>query len=101
MNLLKIDLFQNEVFVFTPAGDLIQLPSGSTPIDFAYDVHTEVGNHCLSAKIDGKIVPLNTPLKSGDHIEILTSNSQTPSVAWLKYVKTAKAKNTEKEASFL
>ena len=92
MNLLKIDLFQNEVFVFTPAGDLIQLPSGSTPIDFAYDVHTEVGNHCLSAKIDGKIVPLNTELKSGETVEVITSDSQAPSLAWLKFVKTTKAR---------
>tara|TARA_B100000029_G_scaffold112346_1_gene104493 strand:+ start:13946 stop:16126 length:2181 start_codon:yes stop_codon:yes gene_type:complete len=92
MNLLKIDLFQNEVFVFTPAGDLIQLPSGSTPIDFAYGVHTEIGNHCLSAKIDGKIVPLNTELKSGETVEVITSDSQGPSPAWLKFVKTTKAR---------
>ena len=92
MNLLKIDLFQNEVFVFTPAGDLVQLPAGSTPIDFAYDVHTEVGNHCLSAKIDGRIVPLNTELKSGKTVEVITSDSQLPSPAWLKFVKTTKAR---------
>ena len=92
MNLLKIDLFQNEVFVFTPAGDLVQLPSGSTPIDFAYDVHTEVGHHCLSAKVDGRIVPLNTELKSGQTVEIIASDSQTPSAAWLKFVITTKAR---------
>ena len=84
MNLLKIDLFQNEVFVFTPAGDLVQLPASSTPIDFAYDVHTEVGHHCLSAKVDGRIVPLNTELKSGQTVEVITSDSQLPSAAWLE-----------------
>ncbi|MEE2876403.1 MAG: bifunctional (p)ppGpp synthetase/guanosine-3',5'-bis(diphosphate) 3'-pyrophosphohydrolase [Candidatus Neomarinimicrobiota bacterium] len=92
MNLLKIDLFQNEVFVFTPAGDLVQLPAGSTPIDFAYDVHTEVGHHCLSAKVDGKIIPLNTELKSGQTVEVISSDSQLPSPAWLKFVRTTKAR---------
>ncbi len=92
MNLLKIDLFQNEVFVFTPAGDLVQLPTGSTPIDFAYDVHTEVGHHCLSAKVDGRIVPLNTELKSGQTVEVITSDSQLPSAAWLKFARTTKAR---------
>lgn len=92
MNLLKIDLFQDEAFVFTPAGDLVQLPVGSTPIDFAYGVHTEVGHHCLSAKVDGRIVPLNTELKSGQTVEVITSDSQAPSAAWLKFVKTTKAR---------
>ena len=92
MDLLQIDLFQDEVFVFTPAGDLIQLPSDSTPIDFAYDVHTEVGHHCLSAKVDGRIVPLNTELKSGHTVEIITSDSQSPSYAWLKFIRTRKAR---------
>ena len=92
MNLLKIDLFQNEVFVFTPTGELVQLPSGSTPIDFAYDVHTEVGHHCLSAKVDGRIVPLNTELKSGQTVEVIASDSQAPSAAWLKFVITTKAR---------
>ena len=92
MNLLQIDLFPDEVFVFTPEGDLVQLPSSSTPIDFAYDVHTEVGHHCLSAKVDGKIVPLNTSLKSGQTIEIITSDSQSPNYAWLKFLRTSKAR---------
>ena len=83
MNLLKIDLFQNEVFVFTPDGELIQLPLGSTPIDFAYEVHTEIGDHCISAKVDGKIVPLNSQLVSGSTIEIITSDSQKPSTCLL------------------
>ena len=93
LNLLKIDLYEDEIFIFSPKGDLFQLKAESTPIDFAFHVHSQVGFHCITAKVNGKIVPLNTPLKSGDHIEILTSDSQTPSVAWLKYVKTAKAKN--------
>jgi len=92
MNLLQIDLFQDEVFCFTPAGDLIQLPVNSTPIDFAYAVHTEVGNHCLSAKVNGKIVPLNTSLQSGQTVEIITSDSQFPSYGWLKVVRTSKAR---------
>jgi len=92
MNLLQIDLFQDEVFVFTPEGDLIQLPSNSTPIDFAYNVHTEVGHHCLSAKVDGKLVPLNTNIKSGQTVEIITSDSQFPNHAWLKVVRTSKAR---------
>jgi len=90
--LLKIDLFQDEIFVFTPTGDLIQLKTESTPIDFAFEVHTQVGMHCIGAKVNLNIVPLNTTLKSGDNVEILTSKKQTPSQAWLKFVKTAKAK---------
>ena len=91
MNTLKIDLFKDEIFVFTPKGDLTQLPKGSTPVDFAFEVHTEVGYHCIGAKVNGKIVPLNTTLKSGDTVEIITSETQTPSYSWLKYVKTTKA----------
>ena len=87
--LLKIDLFQDEIFVFTPNGDLIQLKAKSTPIDFAFEVHTQVGMHCISAKVNSKIVPLNTELKSGDKVEITTSKKQNPSHAWLKFVKTA------------
>jgi len=93
LDLLKIDLYEDEIFVFSPKGDLFQLKSESTPIDFAFHVHSQVGFNCITAKVNGKIVPLNSSLKSGDHIEILTSNNQTPSMSWLKYVKTAKAKN--------
>lgn len=93
MNLLKIDLFNDEIFVFTPDGDLVQLPVNSTPIDFAFNVHTEVGLHCIGAKVDHKVVPLNTILKNGDTIEILTSKSQNPSYGWLKFVVTSKARN--------
>ena len=92
MNLLKIDLFSDEIFVFTPNGDLKQLPINSTPIDFAFYVHTEVGLHCLGAKINHSIVPLNTKLKNGDSIEIITSKTQKPSYGWLNFVVTTKAR---------
>ncbi len=91
MEALKIDLFKNEIFVFTPMGDLIRLPVGSTPIDFAFEIHTEVGYGCIGAKVDGKMVSLNTELKSGQKVEIITSEIKKPSYAWLKIVKTSKA----------
>ena len=93
MHLLKIDLFGDEIFVFTPTGDLIQLPANSTPIDFAYSVHTEVGQSCLGAKINNKVVPLNTILKNGDNVEIITSTSQRPNYGWLEFAVTSKARN--------
>jgi len=93
MHLLKIDLFSDEIFVFTPNGDLVQLPVNATPIDFAFNVHTEVGLHCIGAKVDHKVVPLNTVLKNGDTVEVLTSKSQNPSYGWLKFVVTSKARN--------
>ena len=98
MNLLKIDLFSDEIFVFTPNGDLKQLPINSTPIDFAFYVHTEVGLHCLGAKINHSIVPLNTKLKNGDSIEIITSKTQKPSYGWLNFVVTTKARTHIKKA---
>ncbi len=91
MDTLKIDLFKDEIFVFTPMGDLIRLPKSATPVDFAFEVHTVVGYHCIGSKVDGKMVPLNTELKSGETVEIITSESQRPSYAWLKFVKTSKA----------
>ncbi len=93
MENLKIDLFQDEVFVFSPRGDLIKLPRQSTPIDFAYAIHTNVGNHCIAAKVNGKIVALRTGLKSGQQVEIITSNNQKPSQDWLAVVRTSKARH--------
>ena len=91
LELLKIDLFEDEIFVFTPTGDVHQLKLGSTPIDFAFSIHTQVGLKCNSAKINDKIVPLNTELKNGDTVKISTSEGQMPNQAWLKIVKTTKA----------
>ena len=93
MEYLKIDLYQDEAFVFTPRGDLIKLPIGSTPIDFAYAVHTNVGKHCIAAKVNGKIVPLRRKLKSGEQVEIITSQNQKPNQDWLSIVKTSKARH--------
>jgi guanosine-3',5'-bis(diphosphate) 3'-pyrophosphohydrolase len=92
MENLKIDLFQDEVFVFSPKGDLFKLPRGSTPVDFAFAIHTDIGLHCIGAKVNGRIVPLKSILKSGDQIEILTSANQEPHQDWLSFVKTAKAR---------
>lgn len=88
----KLEMFQDQVFCFTPAGDLISLPQGATVIDFAYAIHSDVGNHCVSAKIDGHLVPLRTILKNGSQVEICTSKSQTPSPTWEKFVVTGKAR---------
>ena len=92
LELFKVDLFQDEIFVYTPNGELIELKPGSTPVDFAYQVHTEVGTHCHGAKVNDKIVPLNYELKSGDYVDIITSKNKFPNHSWLKFVKTAKAK---------
>ncbi len=89
---LKTDLFQQEVFVFTPRGDLKKLPKGATPIDFAFLVHTQVGNHCVGSKVNGKIVPLRYELRNGDTVEILTNPSGEPNRDWLKIVKTSGAR---------
>lgn len=92
MENLRIDLYQDEVFVFTPKGDLLKLPVGSTPVDFAFAVHTNIGFHCLGAKVNGRIVPLNHKLKSGDSIEIITGANQKPNPDWIKFVRTSKAR---------
>lgn len=87
----KLEMFHDQVFCFTPAGDLIVLPQGATPIDFAYAIHSEVGNHCIGAKRNGLVIPLRTILKNGDQVEIMTSPSQTPSPTWERLVVTGKA----------
>jgi len=94
MNALKDDVFNSQVYVFTPKGDVIELPAGSTPIDFAYRVHTNIGNRCVGAKIDGRIVPIDYKLQNGNIVEVLTSsNSNGPSRDWINIVKTPNAKS--------
>ncbi len=98
METLKVDLFDEEVFVFTPKGEVKSLAAGSTPLDFAYEVHTEVGHRCVGAKVNGKMVPLNYALRSGDIVEILTSKrDRGPSRDWLALVKTTRARNKIKQ----
>jgi GTP pyrophosphokinase len=92
MDSVKLDLFHDVVYVFTPKGIVKELPKGSTPVDFAYAIHTEVGDHCVGAKVNGKIVPLRQQLSSGDTVEILTSPTQTPHKDWLKFIRTSRAK---------
>jgi GTP pyrophosphokinase len=98
MENLKLDLFENQVFVFSPKGDVYSMTSGSTPLDFAYQVHTNVGNHCVGAKVNGKIVPLDYQLRNGDIAEILLNKSSgRPSLDWLSIVKTSGAKHKIKQ----
>jgi guanosine-3',5'-bis(diphosphate) 3'-pyrophosphohydrolase len=87
------DLFTDQVFVFTPRGDVIDLPAGSTPVDFAYRIHSDVGNHCVGAKVNGRIVPLTYRFNNGDIVEIITRSNSQPSLDWLTFVKTSHARN--------
>jgi guanosine-3',5'-bis(diphosphate) 3'-pyrophosphohydrolase len=90
---VKLDLFAEDVYVFTPKGQVMEFPKDSTPLDFAYSIHTDLGHHCIGAKVNSRIVPLKHKLKSGDTIEILTSPNQRPNKDWLKIVRTSRAKN--------
>lgn len=94
---LRFDLFQDAVYVFTPHGDVKELPDGATPVDFAYIIHTAVGDHCAGARVNGRLVPLETRLKNGDRVEIITDKNREPSRDWLKFVKTAKARTRVKQ----
>ena len=89
----RLNLYDEEIYVFTPKGDLLSLPSGATPVDFAFQVHTEVGFHSIGAKVNGKMVPLSYNLKSGDQVEVITSKKQTPNPDWMKFVVTHKARS--------
>lgn len=90
---LKVDLFPDEVYVFTPKGRILSLPRGATAVDFAYSVHTDIGNHCIAAKVNHELVPLRTELRNGDRVEIITAPQAKPNPAWLGYVSTSKARS--------
>jgi GTP pyrophosphokinase len=90
---VKVDLFSDEVYVFTPRGEVKELKRGSTPVDFAFLIHSDIGQHCVGARVNGRIVPLRYRLKNGDTVEIMTSATQRPNKDWLGFVKTAKARN--------
>ena len=91
MDQFKMDLYEDEVFIFTPKGDLIKFPKGATVLDFAYHIHTGVGNSCVGGKINGKVVPFRQQLNSGDTVEIITQSNQKPKLDWLNIVKTTRA----------
>jgi guanosine-3',5'-bis(diphosphate) 3'-pyrophosphohydrolase len=93
LDAVKLDLFPNEVFVFTPTGEVMNLSSGASPLDFAYAIHSEVGSHCAGAKVNGRLVPLRHRLKDGDTVEIITSPSQAPKKEWLEFAASSKARN--------
>ena len=90
---VKVDLFPDEVYVFTPKGRILSLPRGATAVDFAYHVHTDIGNRCVAAKVNGELVPLRTELRNGDRVEIITASHAKPSAGWLQYVRTGKARS--------
>ncbi len=90
---VKVDLFPDEVYVFTPKGEILELPKGATPVDFAYTVHSDVGNECVAAKINRRLVPLSMPLTNGQTVEVITSPNSHPNPAWLNFVVTGKARS--------
>ncbi|NIX11235.1 MAG: RelA/SpoT family protein, partial [Gammaproteobacteria bacterium] len=90
---VKVDLFPDEVYVFTPKGEIMRLPRGATPVDFAYAVHTEIGNQCVGARVNGRITSLRTPLRNGDRVEVLTDPDHQPNSSWLHFVVTGKARS--------
>ncbi len=91
---VKVDLFPEEVYVFTPQGEIMELPNGSTPVDYAYAVHTDIGNTCVATKIDRQLAPLSTLLLNGQTVEIITSKAARPNPAWLDFVITGKARSS-------
>ena len=93
MQNLRIELYPEEVYIFTPKGEVKSMPRGATPVDFAYLVHTDVGHHCVGARVNGRMVPLRTRLQNGDIVEIITQTSHTPSRDWLSFVATSRARN--------
>ncbi|HWA39426.1 MAG TPA: TGS domain-containing protein, partial [Burkholderiales bacterium] len=90
---VKVDLFPDEVYVFTPKGKILSLPRGATAVDFAYAVHTDIGNRCVAAKVNGELVPLRSELRNGDRVEIITASHAKPNPGWLQYVRTGKARS--------
>ena len=103
LDTFKLTLYDAEIFVFTPKGEMKTLPTGATALDFAFEIHSDIGSHCIGAKVNNKLVPLNYELQSGDQVEILTSKQQTPRPEWIKYVTTVRAKrelsNLSKQAN--
>jgi len=98
LDALKVDFFKDRIFVMTPENDVIDLPDESTPVDFAYRIHSEVGNECVGAKVNGKFVPLDSVLHSGDQVEILTQHGKKPSEDWLRFIKSPSARKYIREA---
>ena len=96
MESVKLDLFPDKVYVFTPRGEIRRLPRNATAVDFAYSVHTDIGNHCVAAKVDRRLVPLRTPLRNGQTVEIITAKGATPNPSWVNFVVSAKARSAKR-----
>jgi guanosine-3',5'-bis(diphosphate) 3'-pyrophosphohydrolase len=99
VNEFKLNLFTDEIYVFTPKGDLRVLPTGSTILDFAYDIHTDIGNQCIGAKVNNRLVPLSYQLNSGDQVDIITSSKQKPNDEWLRFVVSAQCQTKDQVIS--